>query len=217
MIGKFFDISPIISQETAVFPGDTIFKMKSLLDFSTGDNLRLTQLTTTPHIGAHADAPSHYAAHGKSIEDVALERYLGPAQMIDLSQRILPRNPRKLRLETDDFKNIVITQPRVLIKTLTFPNPNQWRDDFLGLGAPVIDLLHSKGVVLVGIDTPSIDPANDKILESHNAVAKNGMSVLEGLVLDSVSTGRYFLIALPLKIAKCDASPVRAILLEKDL
>ena len=77
-----------------------------------------------------------------------------------------------------------------------------------------LDFLHSKKVFLVGIDTPSIDPANDKILESHNAVFKNDMSILEGIVLSHVEAGLYELVALPLNILGADATPVRAILLK---
>jgi arylformamidase len=65
----------------------------------------------------------------------------------------------------------------------------------------------------VGIDTPSIDPANSKALETHNRVFENNFSVLEGLDLKNVPTGEYQLIALPLKLMSAEASPVRAILL----
>ena len=76
--------------------------------------------------------------------------------------------------------------------------------------------LASQGVVLVGIDTPSIDLSQDKLLESHQAVARNDMAILEGIVLDGVAPGNYTLIALPLKIEGADASPVRAVLLDED-
>jgi arylformamidase len=74
--------------------------------------------------------------------------------------------------------------------------------------------LSSKNVILVGIDTPSIDPSEDQVLESHHAVYENNMAILEGIVLDDVNEGIYQLIALPLKIAGADASPVRAVLLK---
>jgi arylformamidase len=69
-------------------------------------------------------------------------------------------------------------------------------------------------VKLVGIDTPSIDLAEDKVLESHQAVFSHDMAILEGIVLGHVSEGIYQLIALPLKIEGADATPVRAILLK---
>ena len=73
--------------------------------------------------------------------------------------------------------------------------------------------LHAAGVLLVGIDTPSIDLEASKTLPTHNAVARCDMAVLEGIVLRQVPAGLYNLVALPLKIQGGDASPVRAILL----
>ena len=74
--------------------------------------------------------------------------------------------------------------------------------------------LHTQGVVLVGLDTPSVDPFASKALESHQALLRTGMRNLEGLVLEGVPEGRYTLIALPLPLAGADASPVRAVLID---
>nr|MBP8120295.1 kynurenine formamidase [Burkholderiales bacterium] len=68
------------------------------------------------------------------------------------------------------------------------------------------------GVVLIGTDTPSLDPQESKSMDAHLAVLRHRMAILEGLVLDAVAPGDYELIALPLKLAALDASPVRAIL-----
>ena len=85
----------------------------------------------------------------------------------------------------------------------------------MALSPELIDFLAEKQVVLVGVDTPSVDLADDKNLISHQAILKHDMAVLEGVVLDEVKPGLYDLIALPLKIMNADASPVRAILLGK--
>jgi len=62
------------------------------------------------------------------------------------------------------------------------------------------------------VDSPSLDPQASKTMDAHKAVLAADMRVLEGLVLDDVPPGRYELIALPLKLAGLDASPVRAVL-----
>ena len=74
--------------------------------------------------------------------------------------------------------------------------------------------LAAAGVDLVGIDTPSVDPADDAALPAHMAARRLGLLLLEGLVLDDVPAGAYELIALPLRLMGMDASPVRAILRE---
>ena len=68
------------------------------------------------------------------------------------------------------------------------------------------------GVRLVGIASQSVDPADSKTLDSHQQLLKHDLRVLENLILDDVAAGDYELIALPLKLATADASPVRAVL-----
>ena len=75
-----------------------------------------------------------------------------------------------------------------------------------------MDGLHDLGVRLIGVDTPSVDLFDSKDLPAHRRFLVHDMAILEGLVLAHVPPGRYELIALPLRLVDCDASPVRAIL-----
>lgn len=160
-------------------------------------------------MGAHTDAPIHYAKAGDSIDKRLLNYYIGPAQVIEI---VLPRGSRIL---PDHLGETRLHAGRVLFKTLSFPDPYKWNDDFVALSPELIEFLALKNVRLVGIDTPSIDPAGDAALESHNAVFKHDMAILEGIILDHVSPGLYDLIALPLRIEGGDASPVRAVLMKE--
>ena len=107
-----------------------------------------------------------------------------------------------------------INSPRVLLKTGSFPNPNQWNNDFNALSKSLVESLVEKGVKLIGIDTPSVDLADDKELECHNLIYENDLAILEGIILSHVEPGHYQLIALPLNLEGADASPVRAILIK---
>ena len=204
-MSELIDISPLISPDVAVWPGDVAFSRQVALDMNGGDNLTLSSITTTVHVGAHCDAPNHYAKDGVSIAERDLEPYYGLCQIVTVqverAERILPEHIK-----------VDIEAPRVLFKTQTFPDPNHFNEDFASLSPQVVEFLFSQGVRLVGLDTPSVDLCNDKELLSHNAIAKHDMSILEGVVLDDVMDGIYTLIALPLKLAEADASPVRAIL-----
>lgn len=206
---EIIDISPPIHAGLAVFPGDTPFQQTFLRRLEDGDGYTLSKITSTVHLGAHTDAPSHYVAQGQTIEKRKLGRYLGAAQVIEIA------GARGRRITASDLQGQAITAPRVLFKTLSFPDPDRWNADFAALSADLIRHLVKSGVHLVGIDTPSIDPADDAKLESHQAVAENDMAILEGIVLDGVSPGRYQLIALPLPIRGADATPVRAVLLRE--
>ena len=102
--------------------------------------------------------------------------------------------------------------PRVLFATGTYPDPQNWNSDFAALSVELIDFLHHRGVITVGIDTPSVDLFDSKDLPAHKAMLRHDMAILEGLVLKDVPEGIYELIALPLPLVGFDASPVRAIL-----
>ena len=129
------------------------------------------------------------------------------AQVIGVS------DARGRRIRPSDLRGAAITAPRVLLRTGSFPNPDRWNGDFAALSPELVDWLADRGVRLVGIDTPSIDPADDRALETHQAVYRRDLAVLEGLVLEGVADGRYTLLAQPLKIEGADASPVRALLI----
>jgi arylformamidase len=205
-VTRIIDISPVLSSATAVWPGDVQFSRAVALDMHKGDNLTLSAITTTLHIGAHADAPSHYARHGAAIGERSLELYYGACDVVHVNvtpgERILPGHLAGARIST----------PRVLLRTGTFPDPNTFNTDFASLSPDLVDYLAARGVRLIGIDTPSVDPFADRELLAHNAVCFHDMAVLETLVLDHVAAGTYTLIALPLRLAEGDASPVRAAL-----
>lgn len=204
-----YDITPMVSPSLAVFPGDTPYENSFLMEFSKGDHLSLSKIQSTVHLGAHADAPSHYHADGMSIDARALNLYLGKAQVITVSTRL------KHRILPSDF-SVSIQAPRVLFKTNSFPDPNHWNDDFMALSVELIQYLVTMGVQLVGIDTPSVDVSDDRALEVHTEICRNDLAILEGIVLHNVPDGIYDLVALPLKLQGAEASPVRAVLLRRD-
>ena len=199
------DISPELDEKTAVWPGDVAFSRSWQMEISQGANLDLSSISTTVHIGAHADAPSHYSGTGGSIDTVSLEPYLGPCQVIEVFgvDLIKPEHISQAKLENGS---------RLLFKTNSFPNPKKFNENFTALSPEVVDLMGSRGVVLVGLDTPSVDPFDSKDLEAHKKLLHHGIANLEGLLLKDVEEGFYELIALPLKLVGFDASPVRAIL-----
>jgi arylformamidase len=104
------------------------------------------------------------------------------------------------------------TPPRVLLRTYDSAPQQAWDPEFPAIAPETIALLATEGVILVGTDAASLDPQDSKTLDAHHAVRRHGLAILEGIVLDAVPPGDYELIALPLKLAGMDASPVRAIL-----
>jgi arylformamidase len=211
-----WDISPPISPDTPVFPGDTPYSQRWTAQIGPGCPVNVSAITLSAHLGAHADAPLHYsaAADARPIGAVSLEPFLGPCRVIHV---MADRRGHGLRLITpDDLRPALddatpLLPPRVLVRTYT-NTPRVWDPDFAAFAPETIAWLASLGVMLVGIDTPSVDPADSKTLDSHQELLLHDMRVLENLVLDDVAPGDYELIALPLKLTGADAAPVRAIL-----
>lgn len=200
-----YDITPPISPQLAVWPGDTSPAREVLCDLRRGDSVTLSALRATVHLGAHADAPSHYGVDAPAIHERSLDLYLGPCQVIHVPV------PRGSILVPDQLASRIRAE-RVLLATGTFPNPELFNDDFAALSPPLVEWLHERGVRLVGIDTPSVDPFTSKDLPAHHTFLRHDMAILEGLALAGVPEGVYELIALPLRLVGFDASPVRAVL-----
>lgn len=201
-----YDISPSVAPGFPVFPGDTSFGFRWTWKLGPGCPVNVSELTMSPHTGAHADAPLHYDDAGVSIGEVPLDAYLGPCRVIHAIGvgPLVERRHVEHRLRD--------APPRVLVRTYERAPVDAWDPAFTAFAPATIDLLHAHGVKLVGIDTPSLDPETSKTLDSHQRVRAHGMAVLEGIVLDAVPEGDYELIALPLKWKGLDASPVRAVL-----
>jgi len=200
-----YDISPLIDDSVAVWPGDAAPKCEDLLRIEKGSSVFLSTLTLSCHTGAHADAPNHFLAGAPGIDEVPLERYIGECQLVDVQ-------PRDNAIRPEDLDGIEIVAPRILFRTGCYTDRTVFPDPLTCLTPELVQVLALRKVVLVGLDSPSVDPFDSKDLPAHKALHEHGMSNLECLQLANVPAGRYELIALPLRLKGRDASPVRAIL-----
>lgn len=203
---QLWDISPPVHAGSPVFPGDTAYRQQWCATMGPGCPVNVSAITLSPHVGAHADAPLHYDAQGASIGDVSLDAFLGPCRVI----HAIGCGPL---ITWEHLAHAVdgALPPRVLVRTYANA-PELWDGQLSAYAPDTIERLADHGVLLVGIDTASIDPADSKLLPSHQVIRRRGLRVLENLVLDAVPEGDYELIALPLKLTTADASPVRAVL-----
>ena len=169
--------------------------------------MNVSTLTLSPHIGTHADAPLHYDNAGVAIGAVALQAFIGPCRVI----HALGCGPL---VEWRHIAHAVSADlpPRVLLRTYASAPVDRWDAQLSAVAPETLERLADAGVLLVGIDTASVDPADSRELPSHQVLRRRGLRVLENLVLDAVPEGDYELIALPLKLTTADASPVRAVL-----
>ncbi|WP_372657968.1 arylformamidase [Hydrogenophaga sp.] len=201
-----WDISPPLHAGTPVFPGDTAYQQDWSATLGPGCPVNVSAITLSPHAGAHADAPLHYDPNGATPGQLDLTPYLGPCRVI----HAIGCGPLVQWHHIEHaWKDL---PPRVLVRVYE-RMPQTTFDTALPAFAPeTIEHLADLGVLLIGTDSASIDPADSKPLESHQVIRRRGLRVLENLLLDDVPEGDYELIALPLKLMTADASPVRAIL-----
>ncbi len=210
---RLWDISPAISPATPCFPGDTAYTQRWTAQIGPGCPVNVSAITVSPHVGAHADAPLHYGPDAAAIGHCELSPFLGPCRVIHaIDQGALITPEHLAHAVNGGGGNHFLGLPhRVLVRTCRRA-PTTWSAVFSAFAPHTITWLASLGVRLVGIDSPSVDPADSKTLDSHQQLLAHDMRVLENLVLDEVDAGDYELIALPLKLVHADASPVRAIL-----
>lgn len=205
---RIFDISEPIEPATAPFPGDTPFSQEWVARQEKGASCNVSTIRMSVHVGTHTDAPLHFDLSGPDIASVDLRRYIGRCRVIDVrgagSPSLIPAavlTPAAL-----------VGAERVLFRTRERHDHRTWNQGFTALGPEAAKALVAAGIVLVGIDTPSMDHADSKDLRGHHVLYEGGIALLENLDLTDVPAGDYELIALPLRIVNGDSSPVRAIL-----
>ncbi len=204
---RLWDISPPVQVGAPVFPGDTPFALQWVARIGPGCPVNVSTLTLSRDPGAHGEAPLHYDDAGAAIGGVDLLPYLGRCRVVHaLGVKPLVR--------ADHLRHAIDGElpPRLLVRTYAQMPQQRFDDDLPAFAPELIELLADRGVLLVGIDSASVDPATSKDLPSHQVLRRRGLRVLENLLLDDVPEGDYELIALPLKLSSACASPVRAVL-----
>jgi arylformamidase len=204
---RIINISKKISENTAVWPGDTPVKIETTMSKNAGGMVNLTTLKFSAHTASHADAPYHVVDKGKAIDQVDLHTYWGLAQVVSVDK---PDGP----LVPEDFEEYDLSlAPRLLVRT---PIGRLGYDKFpeaIPYPSPELsDFLRDAGIILYGTDAPSMDAIDSQDLPGHQAIIKNEIAILEGLDLQLAKDGLYELSALPLNIVGGDGSPVRAAL-----
>lgn len=207
-MSRLIDISRIISGDAPVYPGDPAPRFERLQEIARGDPVNLLGLRCTAHLLTHLDLPRHFSDSGAAAADIPPERFIGPALVIEVEgPAILPEHiPARAAGLNLLFKtrHSGVWDPRVYDTDHVYISPEAAR------------AIADRGANLAGIDYLDVDRHGDPDYPAHRALLSAGVLILEGLDLAGAAPGRYTLVALPLKIAGGDGSPVRAVLLAPD-
>jgi arylformamidase len=195
---------------TPVYEGDAPMKFEFLKDMRRGDPLTLSVYSLGAHSGTHIDAPMHFVADGASIDQVPLDRLIGPARVIEIADDVQAIDAAELNRH--NWRGA----PRILFRTrssthgwLTSPT---FHRDFAYIAGDAAQLLADANVQLVGIDYLSAEQFGAPAPRAHQILLGKGIPIVEGLALSSVRGGDYDLIVLPMKVGGHEGAPARAVL-----
>ena len=209
---KIWDISRPLMNDLAPWPGDTPFRYELTWRLSQRCPVNVGALSMSAHNGTHADAPFHFDEKGAAIDSVPLENYIGPAVVIDLAGKFSRTQVSIGVADLEHARSQIADTRRVLLKTNCFPDPRRFPDWIPVLKSEAVAWFTELRVFLLGVDVPSVDPIEAKVLANHQALAAGKIAIVESLDLSEIEAGVYQFGAPPLKIVGGDAAPVRALL-----
>jgi arylformamidase len=159
------------------------------------------------HTGTHIDAPAHFLEQGPTMELVDIFPFWGQAQVVTIQCELGP-------MRVEDFSRADLSlAPRILVRTNVGVQPDTVFPESISYPSlELVDHLSSHGIILYGVDAPSVDKLDSKTMEVHKALHFNHINILEGIDLTKIPDGIYELAAIPLNIEGADGSPVRAVL-----
>lgn len=200
----WIDVSRPLRPGIPVWPGDVPFELITVHR----DGWSVSRLETTCHVGTHAETGLHVEPGHPPLAAVPLDLLCGPAEVVNVPTGGDPAvTPRHLPAGWRP------AAPRVLFRSGSFPpDAPAIRPGFAGLDPGLVEALAAAGVLLVGLDTPSVDPLEAEDFPAHHALARHRMVWIEGLDLTPAPSGLYEMVALPLPLQATEAAPTRVIL-----
>ena len=209
---KIYDVTIAIGEDVPIYSGDPRVAIEGVRSMAGGDGANVSQLCFGAHTGTHVDAPNHFIDGTRRVEDLEIEKLVGPCRVVEIDDSAMSIEPSHLF----GLKGV----ERVLFKTRNSAFWNKpedgFRTDFTYVSLDATKALVEIGVTLVGIDYLSIEQFASSDHAVHKALLEKEIVILEGLDLRAVPAGDYELICLPLKYVggTGDGAPARTILRE---
>jgi arylformamidase len=210
--GDLIDVSVALRPGTPEWPGDTPYSCGWTWSIATGDSVNVSTITTSPHVGTHADAPLHVRDGWPASDALPLDAFVGRCAVVDLpgtadavALEALERHAANGGVRLADVQRLLLRTGRTIAAGV-FPEEWPW------LTPDCARALADRGLVLLGVDAPSVDARASTALATHHALFAGGAFNIENLDLRAVPAGWYELLAPPLRIVGLDAAPLRALL-----
>jgi arylformamidase len=207
-MNAWLDVTVPVHPGMVRWPGDPIVKVSRRLDMARGDDINLSMISMGAHTGTHIDAPGHFLRFGKSIDQMPFSAMVGPARVIEIRD---PESIKVVELATHRIRR----GERILFRTRN--SRRCWRakhfvKDYVHISREGARFLAARQVAIIGVDYLSVGGFKEEGHEVHLTLLGAGVWLIEGLDLSRVRSGRYDLIALPLKMKGADGAPARVLL-----
>ncbi len=205
---RYYDISLKLSPATARWVTATPFELLERRRMQRGDHNNSSSVNMSVHSGTHMDAPFHFVPEGAAIDQLPLERFIGPALVHEVGAG---------RYITAEHVSQIPPGERILFKTRNSEllRRAEYDPDFTAFSVEAAEGLVAKGYKLVGLDYLSVAHADEQV-PVHRAFLDHGLALLEGVDLTDIRPGSYELICFPVCIAGADGAPCRAVLRDLD-
>ena len=192
---KIIDISQEI-MSCKVYPGDPAPKGERLVSMDRGDVYNMSAFSMCAHNGTHVDAPFHFINEGKTIDQMPPESFVGLCYVARHNGEVTADDAAEIMekaVNNGAAERILIAGDAVVT-------------------AEAAEVFADHNIKLIGNESQSVGPENAP-MKVHKILLSKEIVLLEGIVLDGVEEGKYFLSALPLNIKGFDGSPCRAYLI----
>ena len=205
------DITVPFKPGMTVWPGHPPFEMVPVSEIAQGKRSNVSRISMASHNGTHMDPPYHFLADGATLDGICLETLIGPADVLHI--------PDAVEIDADLLESLDIPEDcqRLLFHTSNSiywdQDDTEFHADYVGLTTDGAQWIVDRGIKLVGNDYLGVH-RYDSAIPVHHVLLGANVVVVEGLNLTNIPSGRYRLIALPMKIAGGDGAPVRAVLVD---
>ena len=208
---KIHDVTIPVSPGMPVWPGDPPVVLEQVVSMDAGAHDNISRLACSVHTGTHVDAPHHFLNDHRTVETLALDVLVGPAEVVQI-----PEDVSVVSAAVLEKAGLPEGIERLLLKTansrLWERGENAFFTNYVGISADGADWLVQYGIKLIGIDYLSVAPYHQSI-PTHRTLLGAGIIIVEGLELSVIIPGSYDLYCLPLKLVGSDGAPARVILM----
>ena len=208
-MSRIYDISVPIRPGGLVYPGNPEIEVSLQQAVAKGAGANVSVIRFGSHTGTHADAARHFFDDGQPVDEIPLERLMGPALLLGFADDVRAVGAAELKAhDLGGHKKILLrTRNSALLSRKEFV------PDYTYLAPDGAEYLVDKGVELVGVDYLSIEQFHSGHHRTHRTLLAKSVVILEGLDLSVPAPGEYHLVCLPLRIEGCDGAPARAVLI----